>query len=619
MHKAGASLRLGRALRLVWEASPRWSVLNLLLVAVQAAVPLAVLYLTKLVVDAVAAGVAGEGGPTFEHVLLLIGLAAGVGLLGSVAGAISGLVSEAQGHEVTDHVLEVLHEKSVAVDLAYYEDPAYHDARHRAQQEAPYRPTRVLGGVTAVARSGLTVIGIVGLLATVHWLLAVLLFAAVVPGLLVRVRYADRSYRWQERRVALEREANYLSWLLVNPGPAKEIRTFTLGGPLIDRFRDLRDLLREERIGLAKTRSLGEVGAQIVAALAVFGAYGYIAFRTFQGALTIGDLVMYFGAVQRGQSLLQNLFTSLGSLYEDNLFLATMDDFMAVEPTVVPPADPRPVPRPIRDGVRFENVSFRYPGSSRPLLDGVDLVVRPGEVVALVGPNGAGKTTIVKLLCRLYDPVDGRITMDGIDLREFRPEELRREMTVVFQDFVKYFLTARDNVWFGDVDRPRDDPAIERAGRTAGADSFIRELRHGYETVLGRLFESGEELSVGEWQKVALARAFFRRAQLLIVDEPTSALDAVAEAQLFGTLRNLVRDRSALLISHRFSTVRMADRIYVLEDGRILESGSHGELVRRGGKYARLFHLQAAPYVDDEAGPAPGTGLPDIGPPASLR
>lgn len=603
----------------MWEASPRWSLLNLGLVAVQAVVPLAVLYLTKLVVDAVAAGVAGEGGPGFERVLLLIGLAALVGLVGSVAGSISGLVAEAQGHTVTDHVLKILHRKSVAVDLAYYEDPAYHDSLHRAQQEAPHRPTRVLSGLLAVARSGLTVVGIVALLATVHWLLAALLFVAVIPGLVVRVRYADRSYRWQERRAALERRANYLSWLLVNPGPAKEVRTFALGEPLIDRFRDLRDLLREEKIGLAKTRSFGEIGAQAVAALVVFGAYGYIAFRTFGGALTIGDLVMYFGAVQRGQSLLQSLFSSLGNLYEDNLFLATMDEFLAVEPEVVAPSDPKPVPRPMREGVRFEEVSFRYPGSSRPLLDGVNLVIRPGEVVALVGPNGAGKTTIVKLLCRLYDPVEGRITLDGVDLRQIRPDELRREMAVVFQDYVKYFFTARDNIWVGDVDRQSEDPGISRAAVTAGADGFIRRLRHGYDTMLGRLFADGEELSIGEWQKVALARAFFREAGLLIVDEPTSALDAAAEAELFAALRDLVRGRSALLISHRFSTVRMADRIYVLDDGRILESGSHAELLRLGGKYARLFRLQAAPYLDDEVREPSGRGFPDIGPPASLR
>jgi ATP-binding cassette subfamily B protein len=333
----------------------------------------------------------------------------------------------------------------------------------------------------------------------------------------------------------------------------------------------------------------------------VFGALVFIAWRAYQGQLTVGDLVLYFGAVQRGQSAAQNLFASLGNLYEDNLFLTTLEDFMAVRPGIVAPPEPKPVPDPIRQGIVFEGVSFRYPGSSRPLLDGIDLTIGAGEVVALVGANGAGKTTIVKLLCRLYDPDEGRITIDGIDLREFRPEELRRQISVVFQDFVHYHLTARENIWFGDVSRSSEDAGIIKAATTAGADSVLRRLPRGYDTVLGTMFREGEELSVGEWQKVAIARAFFHEAQLLVVDEPTSSLDAQAEADLFEKLRALVADRATFLISHRFSTVRMADRIYVVEDGRILETGSHEELMLRGGKYASLFQMQAAPYRDAAA------------------
>jgi ATP-binding cassette subfamily B protein len=307
---------------------------------------------------------------------------------------------------------------------------------------------------------------------------------------------------------------------------------------------------------------------------------------------------MYFGAVQRGQSSMQSLFGALANLYEDNLFLATMDDFMEIEPRIVAPERPRPFPVPIRRGIVFEDVSFHYPGSSRPVLEGVDLEIPAGQVVALVGANGVGKSTLVKLLCRLYDPDGGRIAIDGIDLREFDPEELRRHISVVFQDFFRYSFPARDNIWFGDVGRPRDDPGIEAAGALAGADGFLAGLRHGYETILGPMFEGSEEISIGEWQKVALSRAFFRESQLLVVDEPTSALDAVAEADLFEKLRALVRGRAALLISHRFSTVRMADRIYVVEDGQVLESGSHEDLLGLGGKYASLFRMQAAPYQE---------------------
>lgn len=591
-----SSIRLGRAIRLVWRASRREALQSVLLAGFQAVVPLALLYLMKLIVDRVAAGVSGTGPAGFGEILFLIGLAAGVGLLGSALASVSGLVREILGHQVTDHVLDVLHRKSFTVDLAYYENPAYHDTLHRAQQEAPFRPTRVLDGLLQVAQNGLTVVGLVLLLATVHPLLSVLLFVAVLPGLFVRVRYADRSYRWFERRAAFERHANYLSWIVTNPETAKEVRAFELGPTLSERFRTLRDLLRGEKIRLARHRSLGELGAQAVAAIAVLGAYALIAWRTYQGSLSLGDLVMYFGAVQSGQGLMQSLFSSLGSLYEDNLFLAHLDEFLTVESRILPPENPRPVPRPWRDGMRLEGVSFRYPGGTRPLLEDIDLNIRPGEIVALVGPNGAGKTTIAKLLLRLYDPDAGRITLDGRDLREFRPKELRREIAVVFQDFNRYFLTARDNIWFGDVTRDPGSSRIEEAARTAGGAEIFRTLPKGYETVLGRLFPEGEELSLGEWQKIALARAFFRDAPFLIVDEPTSALDAAAEAELFTTMRSIVSGRAGLLISHRFSTVRMADRIYVLEAGHLTENGSHDELLRLGGTYARLFSLQAAPY-----------------------
>ena len=598
--RIGAALQIGVAVRFIWDASSGWMIANITLVVLQAALPIAGLYLTKLIVDAVSVAVSDpSGGDGFQGVLILITIAAFVALLSAVARAISGFVSEAQGQLVTDHVQDVLHEKSSTVDFGYYEDPQYYDTLYRAQQEAPYRPTRLLGNVTLVCQSALTAAGIVILLATVHWVLAAVILLAVFPALLVRTRHAERLHRWQRMRAPIVRTANYIGRLLTRAPHAKEVRLYELGEELRGRFRRLRTIIRDEKLWLARQVEIENAATQVIASIVVFGCFAFIAWQTVSGPLTLGDLVMYFGAVQRGQSTLQSLFTSLGNLYEDNLFLSNLAEFLDIEERVVAPPNPRPVPHPIREGVEFQSVTFRYPHAATPVLQDVCIEVRPGEMVALVGSNGSGKTSLVKLLCRLYDPDEGSVTLDGIDLRDLDPVEYRRRVGVVFQDYAQYSLSALDNIGFGNARKLDARDEIREAARMAGVDDVLDRLPKGYENLLGRLFPEGEELSVGEWQKVALARAFFSDTDILVVDEPTSALDAEAEAEVFRSIRELVRDRAAVVISHRFSTVRMADRIYVMDAGRIVESGSHEELMSRGGRYARLFGIQAAPYLSD--------------------
>jgi len=595
--KIQQALYLDRALALVWQSGPGWTIASLTLLVVQGMLPLLSLYLMKLVVDAVTTGLAApDKGVAFGRVALLIGLTGVVTLVGALCRSIAGLVSETQAQVVTDHVYDILHAKSIEVDLEYYENSQYYDTLHRAQQEAPYRPTHILNSLVQVGQSGVSLLAISGLLLSFHWGVAAILFAASIPGVLVRLRYANKIYRWQRKQTPAERRAWYFNWMLTRDRHAKEIRLFDLGSLFRRRFRDERAQLRRERLEIATRRSIAELVTQVGATLAVFGSYAFIAYRTVQGTITLGDLVMYYQAFQRGQDYLREVLGGLAGLYEDNLFLSNLYEFLDLKPKVVEPHHPKPVPRPMQTGLVFDCVSFQYPTGTRKALKDITLTIRPGEHVALVGENGSGKTTLIKLLCRLYDPTDGIITFDGLDLRQLEIAALRREISVIFQDYAHYHLTARENIWFGDVGLPPDDERIVAAARDSGADGIITGLPQGYETTLGKWFEDGEELSIGEWQKVALARAFLRAAQIIVLDEPTSALDARAEYEVFKKFRQLAAGRTAILISHRFSTVKMADCIYVLNSGRIIESGTHEELVRRNGTYARLFETQAQYY-----------------------
>jgi len=588
-------LLLRRAVRLVWESAPGWTSASIVLLVVQGILPLAQLYLLKLIVDAVTAALQSSNRNLDSTMWFIVALGV-VTLLGALAASLSSLASDVQGQSVTDYVASIIHEKSVAVDLAYYENSQYYDTLHRAQQEAAYRPTRIVNGLIQVGQSSLALLALVGLLFSLHWMIAVVLLVAAVPGTLVRLRYSQQLYAWQRQRTTTERQAWYFQWMMVGEPHAKEIRLFDLGALFIERFRDLRATLRRERLHLATRRVLIDLLTQVAGTLAIFGALAYIAMQTVLGAITLGDLVMYYQAFQRGQNYLRDILSGLANLYEDSLFLTNLYEFLDLQPRVIVPASPRPMPQPMQRGITFEHVRFDYADATHATLDDISLTIHPGEHIALVGANGTGKTTLIKLLCRLYDPTAGRITIDGIDLRELDLTALRRHISIIFQDYAHYHLTARENIWLGNTIIASMDDQVMRAAREAGADQVIEKLPHGYDTRLGKWFNDGQELSIGEWQKIALARAFVRDAQIVVLDEPTSALDASAEYEVFQKFRALAQGRTTILISHRFSTVRMADCIYVLANGTIAESGSHEDLMRRGGEYARMFELQAGNY-----------------------
>jgi ATP-binding cassette subfamily B protein len=584
-------------MRLVWSIAPGWTLASTALAIVQGVLPLASLYMIQYIVDGVAEGVAAaDKGAAFAHVAWLILIAGLIGLAAALARSVAMLVTEAQGQVITDHISDLIHAKSIAVDLEYYENSRYYDVLHRAQQEAPYRPARIVSDLMTVGQSAITVVGVIGIIFTIHWSVGLIVVGAALPGAYVRFRYSSRMYAWQRRSTVADRRSYYLHWLLTDGTYAKELRLFDLGDTFREWYHALRDVLRGERLAIAARRSFADLASQTVATVAVFGTFAYIAWQTIEGAISLGAMMKYYQAFNTGLSALQNVLGGVAGLYEDNLFLTYYHDFMQLEPRVVDPPSPRPLPRPMREGIVFEGVDFQYPDTERTALAGVDLRIRPGEVTALVGPNGSGKTTLVKLLCRLYDPQRGRVTYDGVDLRDFSAAELRRAISVIFQDFARYQLTARQNIWTGNVTLAEDDPAVERAAREAGAHEVIEGLHAGYDTMLGKWFEEGEEISIGEWQKVALARAFVRDADVLVFDEPTSALDPMSEWKVFEHIRELAQGRAVVLISHRFSTVRNADRIHIVDEGRVVESGTHAELMALDGAYARMYEVQARAY-----------------------
>ena len=594
---AGPIGTLRRILALLWQASRGWTLLAGLLMLLEIAFGLAALYLIKQLVDVITAALGQDAGePDLSRVLLFVVLTAASTIAFLVSRSLAGLAREAQGMRVADHVDGLVQAGALRVDLAFYESPHYFDTLRRARQSGNQRPAQVVGNLLNLIRNVIMLVAVVVLILSISPLLVPLVVAATLPALLVRLHFTRRLYQWARARTQSERRAGYFDWLMTSDTHAKEVRLNRLGQVLRSWYRDLRGTLRRERYAIHRKRALFEAATAIVATLLFFTALGYLAAETARGQTSVGDLVLFLLIFQRAQSAGQELVQQISRFYEDHLYIGLLFEFIDIEPRISSPADPKPVPESIADGIRLEDVCFTYPGTRREVLTDIDLALPPGRVTALVGANGSGKTSLIKLLCRLYDPTSGRITLDGIDARHFDLVEYRRLFSVIFQDYARYALTARDNIRFGDIDLDPDSTRIERAAEQAGARDFIEQLNHGLDTRLSRMFDGGQELSLGQWQRIALARALVDDSRFIILDEPTSALDPEAEFDLFRHFRERIGNRSALVISHRLSTIRMADEICVLEEGRITERGSHDELVRAGAVYAGMFERQGRFY-----------------------
>jgi ATP-binding cassette subfamily B protein len=527
--------------------------------------------------------------------LLLAGLMAAALVLAEALRVAAGWVRANQSELVQDHIQALIHRQSVAADLAFYDSPEFYDHLHRARAEASYRPIALLETLGSLLQNGVTLAAMLAVLIPFGAWLPAALFVSTLPALWVVLRYAVRQHQWRLGVTAAERRTWYYDWLLTARESAQELRLFDLGGRFQASYRELRRRLRTEKVALAGSQSLAELAAGVIA-LAVAGAcLLWMLWRAVQGQVSLGALAQFAQAFQQGLRLMRTLLENAGQLYYNSLFLGNLFEFLGLKPEVLDPPRPLPAPATLQQGIRFEGVTFRYPGAARPTLENFTLTIPAGRISAIVGPNGAGKSTLVKLLCRFYDPQEGRLELDGTDLRQFSLSELRKRLAVGFQEPVRYNATAAENVALGNASRIPEIGEIQAAARAAGADEVIARLPRGYDHLLGRWFVDGAELSAGEWQRLALARAFIRRAPILILDEPTGNMDPWAEAEWLERFRALAQGRTALLITHRLTTAMRADVIFVMAEGQVLEAGPHEELVARGGLYARSWSQEAAP------------------------
>ena len=592
--RMSALRNLPPVLAIVWRSGPAVVTLGLVFRLIASLQPIALLYVSKLIIDSIV-NILSRHQPIPAHLWWLVAAEFLIAVLGNVLTRILDYLDSLLADKYTRHVSIQVMKHAAELDLIAYEDPVFYDRLERARVQATDRLAMIqmLGRLIQQAITTITLSA--SIIYFSPWLL-LLLIAGVLPAFVGESHFAFLGYAKNFRQTPVRRQLDYLRVLGGSKEAAKELKLFGLSKFLTERFTQLSDQVYEENVALSRRKLVAGGFLSIVGSLGYYAAYVYVIWRTVTGALTIGSLYFLAGAILQASSNIQQIFSTLSGVADQALFLTDLLAFFEMKPTIRSKPDALPAPRPIMRGFEFRNVSFAYPGNSRLVLKSLNFTLHTGERVALIGENGQGKTTIVKLITRLYDPTEGQVLLDGIDLREYSLEDLYREIGVIFQDFMRYEMTARENVAVGRIEEIEAIQEIAAAAHKSLADEVIARLPGKYEQMLGRRFENGVDLSGGEWQKLALARAYLRDAQLLVLDEPTAALDARSEYEVFERFAELTEGKMALFISHRFSTVRMADRIVVLADGQIAEDGSHEQLIALGGSYAAMFEMQAASY-----------------------
>ncbi|MCY4108846.1 MAG: ABC transporter ATP-binding protein [Chloroflexi bacterium] len=586
-----------RVFKLVWETNPKLTMLMSALTGASALVPAATAWVSKLVFDEVGLAVtSGVDTVDIRRIVILmlafLGITAGGFLLRNAQAATRSIL----GDLFTNRTNLMILDKSESLDISYFENAAFYDRLENAQREARDGPMQIVSESFGIAQNSITLISMIGLLLRFEWWVFIVVLITTMPALVVEIRYSRERFRLQTWRSPTVRRLGYFRWLITNDDYIKELRIFDLGRYLINLYRRTFDRFFRENTSLTLRSNAAGFALQALGAAGSAAILGFIVFQTMLRRVTLGDLMLYFQAYQQTVNSTTQLLQGITSIYERGLFVNNFFEFLEFEPLIPAESGGIKVPDPIKQGIEFEDVHFTYPGTDTPVLRGVTFQISPGESAAFVGSNGAGKTTIIKLMCRFYEPDAGTIRIDGIDIREFDTASLRKQIGVIFQDYGRYQETAYTNVGYGSIENIGDKERVREASSKSGANRVIEDLPDGYQTQLGRWFRDGVNISIGEWQKIALARGFMREAQLLILDEPTSSLDVQSEHEVFERFRDLTADKMAILISHRFTTVRMADNIIVIDDGKIIEQGTHEELMDLAGRYSVLFDMQAEAY-----------------------
>ena len=597
----GILRNIQRITKLLWKCSPAFLVLLSIATVLEGLIPAISAYTSKLLIDSIIKSQENSSS-ILAYVLPILCVITALAFVSLVCSFVHQLLQELMGNLLSNYINELIIEHAIKLDISFYENSHFYDLFQRAKGEAGFRPLSILSQLLGIAVSSLSMVTLLLLLLRFNPIILIILIVTISPAVIVQTHFGQKAFSLLNWRTPDVRRLNYYSQLLTSDASIKEIKLFNLSNLFHERYKKMFSKFYSADKSLAIRRQISDGGLSIFSMLGYYGCYIYIIQQTISKVLTLGDLTLYSSVFLQLQSSLTRLLTEISSIYENTLFIGNLFEFLDLQPLIkeqlsTTPADnATSVPKIWKEGIVFHNVTFCYPYTEKVVLHNVNLKISPGEKIALVGDNGSGNTTIVKLLARFYDPTEGYISLEGKDLREYDIKALQECMGIVFQDYVHYHLSAWENIGLGLVEELDNRERILSAAKTSGVHQVLENLSKGYDSVLGRWFEGGEQLSVGEWQKVALARAFMRNAPLLILDEPTASLDVRAERNIFEKINLLCKDKTAVLISHRFNTVRLADRIFVLEKGRIIEEGNHEKLMDQSGLYANLFKMQAENY-----------------------